>query len=174
MPAFENLQPNDSSQYPHILWEEIAELLACSFQNVNDFKCVIFINLVFLFCNLRGCSQTFKCHFWFCLDWIRNDRLRISFSLSWVSGVLADGMLNSTQSSNKKPITGFYFEMTFAVCEFHITSHLLCILKWLLWTVNFILLVTWCVGFREEKPQTAPPMSFTWASHIAASMLPGH
>ncbi len=35
-----------------------------------------------------------------------------------------------------------------------ITSHLLC-------------------GLREEEPQTAHPMSFTWASYIAASVLTG-
>ncbi len=39
--------------------------------------------------------------------------------------------------------------------------------------VNFISLVTSCVGLQEEEPQTAHPMSFTWASHIAASMLMG-
>ncbi len=38
-------------------------------------------------------------------------------------------------------------------------------------SVNFISLVTSCVGLQEEEPQTAPPMSFTWVSHIAASML---
>ncbi len=46
------------------------------------------------------------------------------------------------------------FEMAFVVCEFHITSHLLC-------------------GLWEEEPQTAHLMSITWASHIAASVLTG-
>ncbi len=40
-------------------------------------------------------------------------------------------------------------------------------------SVNFISLVTSCVGLREEEPLTAHPMSFTWASHIATSMLTG-
>ncbi len=37
---------------------------------------------------------------------------------------------------------------------------------------NFISLVT-CVGCWEEEPQTAYPMSLTWASHIASSVLTG-
>ncbi len=37
---------------------------------------------------------------------------------------------------------------------------------------SHISLVT-CVGLQEE-PQTAYPMSFTWASHIATSMLTGY
>ena len=42
--------------------------------------------------------------------------------------------------------------------------------------VNFISLVTSCIGLREEKPQTAfsMGMSFTWASHRAASVVKGH
>ena len=40
-------------------------------------------------------------------------------------------------------------------------------------SVNFISLVTPCVGLREE-PRTAYSMSFTWVSHISASMLMGH
>ena len=39
-------------------------------------------------------------------------------------------------------------------------------------SVHFISLVT-CAGLREE-PQTAFPMSFTCAHHIATSMLIGH
>ncbi len=41
-------------------------------------------------------------------------------------------------------------------------------------SVNFISLVTSRVGLREEEPQKAHPMSFTWASLIAASVLTGH
>ena len=37
-------------------------------------------------------------------------------------------------------------------------------------SVNLISLVTSCAGPREEEPQTAHPMSFTWASHIAATV----
>ena len=37
-------------------------------------------------------------------------------------------------------------------------------------SVYFVSLFTSCVGLQEEEPQTACPMSFTWASHIAASM----
>ena len=33
--------------------------------------------------------------------------------------------------------------------------------------------ITSCVGLWEEGPHTAPPMSFTWASHMAASVLTG-
>ena len=33
--------------------------------------------------------------------------------------------------------------------------------------VNFISLVTSCVGLLEEEPQAAHLMSFTWASHIS-------
>ena len=40
--------------------------------------------------------------------------------------------------------------------------------------VNFLSLVTTCVGLQEEDPQTTLPMSFTWGLHIAASMLMGH
>ena len=36
--------------------------------------------------------------------------------------------------------------------------------------VNFISLVTSCVGLREEESQTAHPMPFAWASHIATSV----
>ena len=39
-------------------------------------------------------------------------------------------------------------------------------------SVNFTSLVT-CVRFRMEEPLTAYPMSITWASHIAASVLTG-
>ncbi len=35
---------------------------------------------------------------------------------------------------------------------------------------NFISLVTSCIRLREEEPQTAFPVSFTWVSHIAATM----
>ena len=47
------------------------------------------------------------------------------------------------------------------------------ILKWPSQSVNFISVVTSCTGLWEEEPQTAHPTSFTWASHIAASMLMG-
>ncbi len=47
-------------------------------------------------------------------------------------------------------------------------------------SVNLISLVTSCVGLQEEEeeeeeeePQTTLPMSFTWASHITASVLTG-
>ena len=40
-------------------------------------------------------------------------------------------------------------------------------------SVNFISLVTSCVELRDEEPQTANPMHFTRASHIAASALAG-
>ena len=40
-------------------------------------------------------------------------------------------------------------------------------------SVNFVSPVTSCVGFQEEEPQTAFPMSFTLASDIAASVLTG-
>ena len=40
-------------------------------------------------------------------------------------------------------------------------------------SVNFISLVTFCVGLREEEPQTAHPMAYTWASHIAGSVFTG-
>ena len=33
--------------------------------------------------------------------------------------------------------------------------------------VNFISLITSCVGPQGEEPQTAQPMSCTWASHTA-------
>ena len=36
-------------------------------------------------------------------------------------------------------------------------------------SVNLVSLITSCVGLREEEPQTAHPMSFTWA----VSMLTG-
>ena len=41
-------------------------------------------------------------------------------------------------------------------------------------SVNFISLVTSRDVLREEEPQTAHPMSFTWVSHIVASVLTGH
>ena len=41
-------------------------------------------------------------------------------------------------------------------------------------SVNFISLVTSYVRLREEEPQTAFPTSFTWTSHIAASVFMGH
>ena len=41
-------------------------------------------------------------------------------------------------------------------------------------SVNFISLVTSGVGLQEESSQTARPMSFTWVSHKAASVLMGH
>ena len=41
-------------------------------------------------------------------------------------------------------------------------------------SVNFISVVTSCAGLWEEAPQTAHLTSFTWASHIAASVLMGH
>ncbi len=53
--------------------------------------------------------------------------------------------------------------------------HITCILKWhlaCLW-IWYHSLVTSCAGLRELEPQTAYPMSFTWASHIAASALTG-
>ena len=40
-------------------------------------------------------------------------------------------------------------------------------------SVTFISLVTSCAGLQQEEPQTAHLMSFTWASHIAASVLTG-
>ena len=40
-------------------------------------------------------------------------------------------------------------------------------------SVNFISLVTSCIGLEEEGQQTAHLMSFTWASHIAACVLTG-
>ena len=40
-------------------------------------------------------------------------------------------------------------------------------------SVNFISPVTSGFGLREEEPQTALTMSFTWASHIATSVLLG-
>ena len=40
-------------------------------------------------------------------------------------------------------------------------------------SVNFISLVTSCVRLRKEEHQTAFPVSFTWVSHIAASVLMG-
>ncbi len=46
------------------------------------------------------------------------------------------------------------------------------IFKWPLRSVNFISLVTSCVGLWEGEPQ-AHLMSITWASHIASSMLKG-
>ena len=39
-------------------------------------------------------------------------------------------------------------------------------------SVNFVSLFTSCVGLQEE-PHTAYSMSFTWVSHIVASMLTG-
>ncbi len=47
---------------------------------------------------------------------------------------------------------------------YHYVEHGLCF--------TFMSLVTSCVGLREQ-PQTAFPMSFTWASHVAAIMLTG-
>ena len=38
-------------------------------------------------------------------------------------------------------------------------------------SVNFTSRVTSCVGLHDEEPQTTLPMSFTWASRIAANML---
>ena len=35
-------------------------------------------------------------------------------------------------------------------------------------SVNFIPLVTCCVGLRDVEPQTAHPMSFTWASQACS------
>ena len=40
-------------------------------------------------------------------------------------------------------------------------------------SVNFISLVTSYVRLREEEPQTIFPMSITWVSHIADTMLMG-
>ena len=40
-------------------------------------------------------------------------------------------------------------------------------------SVNYISLETSCFGLQEEKPQTAHLIFFTWASHIAASVLMG-
>ena len=48
-----------------------------------------------------------------------------------------------------------HMNLTRSACEFHIT------------------IVTFCDGLQEEEedePQTAFPMAFTWASHIAASV----
>ena len=39
-------------------------------------------------------------------------------------------------------------------------------------SLNFISLLTSCVRLQEEEePQTAFPMSFTWASNMAAGMF---
>ena len=46
----------------------------------------------------------------------------------------------------------------------------LCSLDGTFVSVIFISIVTSDVGLQEEEPQTAHPMSFTWASHIAASV----
>ena len=59
----------------------------------------------------------------------------------------------------------------FFSCLKHLTNHN--ILKWPWRSVNFISLVTSCVGLWGEEPQTARPMSFTWASQIAVSVLTG-
>ena len=40
-------------------------------------------------------------------------------------------------------------------------------------SVNFISLATCCVRLREEEPQTAYSVSFTWAFHIAACVFTG-
>ena len=40
-------------------------------------------------------------------------------------------------------------------------------------SVSFISLVASCFGLWEEERQTAHPMSFTWVSHIAVSVLMG-
>ncbi len=40
-------------------------------------------------------------------------------------------------------------------------------------SVIFISFFTFCAGLQEEELQTAHLMSFTWASHIAASVLTG-
>ncbi len=41
-------------------------------------------------------------------------------------------------------------------------------------SVNLISLGISCFRLWEEEPQTPFPMSFTWASHISASVLMGH
>ncbi len=40
--------------------------------------------------------------------------------------------------------------------------------------LNFILLLTSCVGLQEKEPQSAYPMSSLWASRIAARVLSRH
>ena len=40
--------------------------------------------------------------------------------------------------------------------------------------VNFVSIFTSYVTLREQEPQTAFPVSNTWASYIAASVLTGH
>ena len=40
-------------------------------------------------------------------------------------------------------------------------------------TQTFWFLVISCVRLQKKEPQTAFPMSFTWVSHIVASMLTG-
>ena len=40
-------------------------------------------------------------------------------------------------------------------------------------SVNFISLVSCCVGLWEDEPQAVFPMSSTWVYHIAASVLTG-
>ena len=40
-------------------------------------------------------------------------------------------------------------------------------------SVNLISLVTFCVGLREEEPQIAHPMSFTWGSLMALKRAHG-
>ncbi len=75
-------------------------------------------------------------------------------SLWFLPPLLALSLLNPNQSPRFFG-TNLYFEMALRV------------------SVNFISLITSCVRLQEKEPQTAYPMSFTWACHIAAGVLTG-
>ena len=74
------------------------------------------------------------------------------------------GCLNN--SENRVGVGGRYEQN----CVFYLVLNILVQVS-----VNFISLVTSESGVEllEEEPQTAYPFSFTWTSHIAASVLIG-
>ena len=71
------------------------------------------------------------------------------------------------------PLGGFRRPANFILCLLIFTRGLLGgqIEMALSMSVNFISLVSSCVGLREEEPETAHAMSFTQSSLIAVSKL---
>ena len=96
----------------------------------------------------------------------------ISFDGRWNQGCTSLVKYHHTTSvfTIQYLVNWIFFSSTSPIARVRV---ILCILKWPSWSVNFISLVTSCVGLWKEEPQTAHPMSFTWAYHIAASVLTG-
>ena len=101
-------------------------------------------------------------------DWFDKDG-RQSWGHLYVTSSLI-GNLIFTSQNHRYPSAAWSWR--FEIRQFH-ASPILHLLKWHLACLNFIPLVISCIGLREEEPQTAYPMPFTWASSIATSMLTG-